>query len=46
MSDLGVPNLELLDMLQLNDRARVIFAEINSIEEIDIDRSGNDAMRG
>ena len=40
-----VPDPELLEMLEVDDRSRIVLAEIETVEEVDIDRRGDNAMR-
>jgi hypothetical protein len=39
------PGTELLEMLEMDDRARVVLAEVEAVQEVCVDGGGDDAMR-
>ena len=40
-----VPGPELLEMLEVDDRSRIVLAEIETVKEVDIDRRSDNAVR-
>jgi hypothetical protein len=40
-----VPDPELLEMLEMDDRPCIILAEIETIEKVDVDRRSNNPVR-
>ena len=46
MPALLVPELELLDVFQMDDRPRVVLAPVPAVQEVAVHAAGDDAMGG
>jgi hypothetical protein len=45
MSRSVVPGPELLEMFEMNNRSAVVFSEVESVEEVHVNRCRDDPMR-
>jgi hypothetical protein len=45
MSSGVIPGPELLEVLEVNDRSAVVLSEVESVEEVHVDRCRNDPVR-